>query len=217
MGIELDLELPDVEVLRNFRDSKGNYVIELQSTKKSGICRKCGKKIRCFKGYGEWITIRHLPILGREVYLKIRPRRYQCLECDNEPTTTEKFSWRASGKSYTRAYQDHVLRCLINSSVKDVCLKENLGEKNLEAMLSESCFGENPLDHVSYIGTLGLDEIALKKGHRDFVVIVSSRYKGRTQLLHVLPDRKKETVCKFLKLIPDALKATIDDVATDMA
>ena len=216
MGIELDLELPDVEVLRSFRDNKGNYVIELQSTKKSGICRKCGKKIRNFKGYGEWIMIRHLPILGREVYLKIRPRRYQCLECDNEPTTTEEFSWRSPGKSYTRAYQDHVLRCLINSSVKDVCSKENLGEKHVEAMLSESCFGKNPLDHISYIGTLGLDELALKKGHRDFVVIVSSRHEGRTQLLHVLPDRKKETVCEFLKLIPDALKTTIHDVATDM-
>jgi len=35
-------------------------------------------------------------------------------------------------------------------------------------------------------------------------------------LLHVLPDRKKETVCEFLKLIPDALKTTIHDVATDM-
>lgn len=216
MGIELDLELPDVEILKVSRDSKGNYVIELHSTNKSGVCRKCGKEIRHFKGYDEWITIRHLPILGREVYLKIRPRRYQCLECDNEPTTTERFSWRSSGKSYTKAYQDHVLRCLISSSVEDVCLKEKLGEKQVEAMLSESCFGKNPLDHISYIGTLGLDEIALKKGHRDFVAIASSHYEGRTQLVGVLPDRKKETVCKFLKLIPDALKTTIDDVATDM-
>lgn len=216
MEFDLDLELPDVEVLRSFRDNKGDYIIELRSTKKSGICRKCGKVIRHFKGYDEWITIRHLPILGREVYLKIRPRRYQCLECDNEPTTTERLSWRDSGKNYTKAYRDHVLRCLINSSVEDVCLKENLGEKHVEAMLSESYFGQNPLDHISYIGTLGLDEIALKKGHRDFVVIVSSRFEGRTQLLGVLPDRKKETVLEFLKLIPDTVKNTINDVATDM-
>ena len=165
MGFDLDLELPDVEVLRSFRDNKGNYIIELQSTKKTGICRKCGREIRHFRGYDEWITIRHLPILGREVYLKIRPRRYQCLECDDEPTTTEQFSWRSPGKSYTKAYRDHVLRCLINSSIEDVCLKEQLGEKQVEAMLSESFFGENPLNHISYIGTLGLDEIALKKGH----------------------------------------------------
>lgn len=216
MGFDLDLELPDVEILKVSRNSQGNYVIELRSTKKTGVCRKCGKEIRHFKGYDEWITIRHLPILGREVYLKIRPRRYQCLECDNEPTTSERFPWRVPGKSHTKAYRDHVLRCLINSSIEDVCLKENLGEKHVEAMLSGSHFGENPLDHIPYIGTLGLDEIALKKGHRDFVVIVSSHYEGRTQLLGILPDRKKETVCKFLRRIPDALKATIDEVATDM-
>lgn len=216
MGIELDLELPDVEILNVSRDNNGDYIIELHSTRKSGVCQKCGKEIRHFRGYDQWITIRHLPILGRKVYLKIRPRRYQCLDCDNEPTTTERYSWRAPGKSYTKAYQDHVLRSLINSNIKDVCLKEKLGEKHIEAMLSESYFGQNPLDHIPHIGTLGLDEIALKKGHRDFVVIVSSHYEGRTKLLGVLPDRKKDTVRKFLKLIPDALKATIDEVATDM-
>ncbi|WP_394707097.1 hypothetical protein [uncultured Desulfobacter sp.] len=40
-----------------------------------------------------------MPILGRKVYLKIRPRRTQCLECDNEPTTTERYPWRVPEKS----------------------------------------------------------------------------------------------------------------------
>ncbi|MGD9826152.1 transposase family protein, partial [Desulfobacter sp.] len=61
----------------------------------------CGRETQRFIGYDEWITIRHLPILGRKVYLKIRPRRTQCLECDNEPTTTERYPWRVPGKSYT--------------------------------------------------------------------------------------------------------------------
>ena len=121
------------------------------------------------------------------MYLKIRPRRTQCLECDNEPTTTERYPWRVPGKSYTTAYRDHVLKCLINSTVEDVCLKEGLGEKYVESMLSQSFFGEAPLDHISHIGTLGLDEIALKKGHQDFVVIVSSRYEENTRLIEVLP------------------------------
>ena len=45
---------------------------------------------------------------------------------------------------------------------------------------------------------------------------VSYHHEGRTILLGVLPDRKKETVRKFLKLISDPLKTTINDVATDM-
>jgi transposase len=72
------------------------------------------------------------------------------------------------------------------------------------------------VNHITHIGTLGLDEIALKKGHKDFVVIVSSHTEGQTRVLGVLPDRKKETVIQFLEQIPDKLKATIESVATDM-
>jgi len=95
-------------------------------------------------------------------------------------------------------------------------MKEGLGAKQVESMLSRSFFGEEPVNHISYIGTLGLDEIALKKGHKDFVVIVSSHTEGETRVLGVLPDRKKETVVQFLNQIPDKLKATIESVATDM-
>jgi len=83
-------------------------------------------------------------------------------------------------------------------------------------MLSGSFFGEEPVNHITHIGTLGLDEIALKKGHKDFVVIVSSHTEEQTRVLGVLPDRKKETVIQFLEQIPDKLKATIENVATDM-
>ena len=130
--------------------------------------------------------------------MRIRPKRYQCFECDNDPTTTEEFSWRAPGKSYTRAYQEHVLRILMNSTIEDVCLKERLGEKHVESMLSESFFGEDPLKHISKIGTLGLDEIALKKGHQNFVVIVSSRIEKRTMFLEFSLTAKKKLCFAFL-------------------
>ena len=78
MRFELDLELPDVELLDVSRNGKGDYVIELHSTKKVVRCRKCGRELVSFKGYDDWIEIRHLPVFGRKVYLRIRPRRYQC-------------------------------------------------------------------------------------------------------------------------------------------
>jgi len=67
------------------------------------------------------------------------------------------------------------------------------------------------------IGTLGLDEIALKKGHRDFVVIVTARMEnGRVAILGVLADRQKDTVVEFLRSIPERLKKTIQTVCSDM-
>jgi transposase len=61
-----------------------------------------------------------------------------------------------------------------------------------------------------------LDEIALKKGHKDCVVIVSTRIDDSVQILGVSSDRKKETVKKFLELIPERIKKTIKIVCSDM-
>ena len=55
-----------------------------------------------------------------------------------------------------------------------------------------------------------MDEIALKKGHRGFVVFVTTRdAESQLKLLGVLPDRQIETVEKFLSAIPQSLRATV--------
>jgi transposase len=57
----------------------------------------------------------------------------------------------------------------------------------------------------------------LLKGHRDFVIIVSARDdKGKPVVLAVLEDRKKETVVAFLKSIQERLRATVEEVCTDL-
>ena len=67
------------------------------------------------------------------------------------------------------------------------------------------------------IEILGIDEIALKKGHRDYVVLVTTPliHKG-VKVLAVLANRKKETVVKFFASIPAHLRQTIERVCTDM-
>lgn len=64
---------------------------------------------------------------------------------------------------------------------------------------------------------LGVDEIALKKGHRDFVTIVTARLQGgRVVILAVLADREKDTLVAFLRSIPQRLSQTIHTVCCDM-
>lgn len=64
---------------------------------------------------------------------------------------------------------------------------------------------------------LGLDEIALTKGHDDLVTVVTRRRAaGEVAVLAVLPDRCKETVKAFLESIPEPLKATVRQVCTDL-
>ena len=63
---------------------------------------------------------------------------------------------------------------------------------------------------------IGLDEISLKKGHRDYVAIITGRIAQETVILGVLPDRKKATVKAFLRGIPKRLRRTIYTVCSDM-
>lgn len=63
---------------------------------------------------------------------------------------------------------------------------------------------------------LGLDEILLQKGYRDFVPIITGRIETETGILGVLPHRKKATVKAFLRSIPKRLHHTIHAVCTDM-
>ncbi len=64
---------------------------------------------------------------------------------------------------------------------------------------------------------LGIDEVALLKGHRDFVAVISAQtVDGDLQVLAVLPNRLKATLGAWLQTIPTAIRARITTVCTDM-
>ncbi|KAF0106395.1 MAG: transposase [Anaerolineaceae bacterium] len=84
-------------------------------------------------------------------------------------------------------------------------------------MLERLIATEVDWSQYTHLGTLGLDESALKKGHRDSVVIVTARLAdGQVVLLGGLANRRKETVAKFLRSIPEQLKSTIHTACCDM-
>jgi transposase len=80
------LDIPEVRVLNAELNPRGDCTITVESTREGTRCRKCGREIKDFHGVDEWITLRHLPILGRRVYLRLRPKRYRCPYCEGGPT-----------------------------------------------------------------------------------------------------------------------------------
>jgi transposase len=193
------------------------FVLTVSSTLKGATCQQCGKVIDKFYGYGKEITLRHLPIFETSVWIKIKPKRYQCPDCDTHPTTTQTCRWYDSKSPHTKAYEQWLLRDLINSTLTDVSMKRGIGEAAVEGIINRHISQQVDWQSIQTIPLLGIDEIALKKGHKDFVVIISAiNAQGDKHLLAVLPDRKKDTVKAFLSSIPAAQKATIQRVCVDM-
>ncbi len=99
--IEVPLDIPDVQVLNTQITDQGEFVITLESSLNHTFCRQCGQKITQFHGYDEWVTVRHLSILGRPVYVRYRPKRYRCSDCEGKPRKARKLHLRPE-KALTR-------------------------------------------------------------------------------------------------------------------
>lgn len=213
---EIQLNIPDVKILNIETTKTNDLVITVKSMKKSTKCHKCGQNIKKIHGYGEAIMLRHLPILGQSVYIRLRPARFQSGDCDNQPTTTEESDWYNRRSKFTKVYEEWLMKMLINSTISDVARKESVSYDDVEGVLDRQIAAQVDWSDITELPFFGLDEIALKKGHKDFVVIVSTRINDNVKILAVLPDRKKETVKRFLNQMPEPIKKTVGTVCCDM-
>jgi transposase len=215
--ITIPLDIPDVRVLQTSLNERGGIIITIESTKAGTPCRKCGKWITKLHGRDEWVTIRHLPAFGRPTYLRYRPNRYQCQDCEGHPTTTQRLEWHDANSPHSFAYDNHILLQLVNSTVEDVSLKEGLAYESMAGALERRIEGSVDWTGIAEIEILGLDEIALKKGHRDYVTLVTGRlWNGEIMILGVLPGHEKAEVTEFLRSIPLRIVQTVQTVCCDL-
>lgn len=189
--------------------------IRVKSTKEEILCRQCGRPTKPH-GLGRPLTLRHLPILGKETYIEITPRRGRCSHCDDDPTTTQRLDWYDTNSKFTKPYEQHLLFELVNSTVADVSRKEGVDYHAVSDVIDKHVEEEIDFAKISALGIIGLDEISLKKGYQDYVTLVTYRISDEVKLLAVLKGRKKETVEAFLSKIPKRLKLTIKAVCCDL-
>jgi transposase len=69
------LDIPEVQVLEIELTPGGDYTLTVESTRAGTQGRACGREIREVHGADEGITLSPLPILGREVFIRLRPQR----------------------------------------------------------------------------------------------------------------------------------------------
>ena len=210
------LALPHIEVDEVERDREGNYRVTIQSTERGTCCHQCGHFIDHFYGQGEFITLRHLALFDRQAELRLRPPRYQCQRCPGQPTTTQRATWYDARSRCTKAFEHHILLACVNSTVWDVSIKEGIGYEIVRGIIDRHIAKEVDWQAIKNLKIIGIDEISLKKGHQDFVTIVTGRMDDETVVLGMLSDRKKETVKEFFMSIPKRLRKQVRFICSDM-
>lgn len=213
--MELLIDLPNIQIHDAFEDRSGHYILTVISTEKGTHCHKCGKRIDKSNGHSEFIELRHLDILGKQVYLRIRLPRYQC-DCDGQPTTTQQVSWFTRRSGFTKAFEEHLLLSCVNSTIADVAIKEKVSYELVSGAVDRNIDKSVDWESIKILDVIGVDEISLKKGHQDFVAIVTGRSDDKIQVLGVLKDRSKQTVKQFFSSIPKRLRISVRYVCSDM-
>ena len=190
--LRIPLDIPNVKVLHMEITPGEKVIIEVESTLSTTRCRQCGQEINCNYGHGETITLRHLAVFGMETHIQLRPRRGQCKWCADTPTTTQVLSWYTPRSPHTQAYDAHLVKQLVNSTIEDVSMKESVGYDAVVGALNRQVDVDIDWSAITDLSTVGIDEIAMRKGHKDYAAIITGRQSdGQVRILAVLPDRKK--------------------------
>lgn len=213
----LPLDIDSVEILSQTIDAKGNIIFDVVSTCTETTCHKCGKSATKRVGTNPPIEIQHTSILDRPVILRIKSVRYECEHCDDRTTTTEKYDWVAKGGKITKGLEKYILRCVISSTIQDVARKEQVSYRIVERVIENNIPPEIDWDQIDSLHTMGIDEISNRKGHQDYIAVITHRDKhDNTSVLAILDSRLGVDVLKFFNSIPEHIRKTVQSVCTDM-
>jgi transposase len=206
-----DIKVVDVRTNLSARE----ITISVESTRKHILCRQCGESTKPH-GVGRKLRLRHLPMFGKETIIEIIPRRGRCESCDGGSTTTEVLNWYDAKSKLTKPLEHHLLFELVNSTVADVSRKADIDYHTVDGLISRYIETDIDFSAIKTLGVLGIDEISIKKGYRDFVTLITYRVDGKVNILGVVNGREMSTVIQFLRTIPISLRNSVRAVCCDL-
>ena len=173
---------------------EGEYLIfEAEMVTKDIPCPDCGTTGIIFKG-SKWRRLL-LPLIGRKrCLLDLLIHRVQCLRCKH--IWWPQLSFMLGKHSYARSFALQVLDLLKMATIKDVANYMRVGWdmiKDIHKLKLKTMYKTRPLKNIKYIG---IDEFAIKKGHKYMTIFVDLRY-GR--VIHAVEGKSKKAILPFLK------------------
>jgi len=163
------------------------------------------------------MELRHLPVLGYKTFIQLTPKRGICSDCDEKPiSTTQTLDWYDRNARQTKPYEQHLLFDLINSTVSDISRKEEVDYHAIDKIIDKHIATAVDFALIFYLGVLGVDEISLRKGKKQYVTVITYRHNDEVRILKVLEGRSGEAVEAFFKSIPKRLRKTVSAVCSDL-
>ncbi|KIC72048.1 Transposase [Neochlamydia sp. EPS4] len=156
---------------------------------------------------------RDVDLAGRACYLEIDLRRFECQECCC--TFNEPLDFACPYRHYTKRYEQEVYKCCQETTATYTGLKFGMSDKTAaEIYYREAKSKQRHLQSLLPTQVMGIDEIAIHKGHKDFAVVITDLTNKR--VIDILKDRKKATLKDYMAACNEEFKKEIKFVAIDL-
>tara|TARA_B100001105_G_C22352552_1_gene426390 strand:+ start:57 stop:1352 length:1296 start_codon:yes stop_codon:yes gene_type:complete len=215
-SLTINIELENFVITSSEEDAT-NITAYGQTTESNVRCRVCAKPTHHFHGHDKIRHLQHLSVCGKKLILSYQPRRYICdSQSCNDATTTATPCFHHAKSQFTYELENTLMLGLINSTIADVSKKYNVTKDDVQGILDRHISGEVDWSRFDRLDVIGIDEIAIKKGRKDFVSVITALNNSKVTILGVVLGRKKRDIKRFLKSIPTRLKKTVTAVCVDM-
>jgi transposase len=175
------------------------------------ICPRCGTLSQHIHQY-RCRRVRDLPLAGHICFVEFDGRRFKCPFCRSP--FTESLPLIAPSARLTQRYASYVFELCRATTLQAVHQRERLGYKTVEALYYREAARRAASLLTAPVRRLGIDEIALKKGHDQYVLVLSDL--ERRCVITVLPDRSKESLEAYLATWTEEARAAVSEVALDL-
>lgn len=175
------------------------------------LCTHCGS-LSSAVHQEEHRCIRHLDVWGKRTFLHFMARRFRCEQCGR--TFTEELPFVDSNRRQSLAFEKHIHQSCLGSTCKVVAVREGLSHSTVKEIFNYWAALKETCRVPGTTRVLGIDEISLKKRHKQFVLVISDI--SRKCILAVLPDREKKTLEHWMDGLSPQERKSIRFVSIDM-
>lgn len=166
-------------------------VIAIQTQPHEAVCPCCGRKTKRVHDY-RWQMIKSLPYAGKEVFLRLRKRRYVC-QCGKK--FNEKYDFLPRYYRMTRdVYMSILNDCKSTYSYKDICKRHNVSFNTVARVLDFYDRGIYKCPEV-----LSIDEFKGNTGGEKYNCILTDPKEHK--VLDILKSRSQNSLMDYFRVL----------------
>lgn len=174
------------------------------------ICPDCQQPSAAIHEYKPQL-VRDVSAFGMECYLDYVRRRFKCHHC--KKPFTEQLGAVSLGR-YTVRYEHYIFEQYRQATIAEIAYQENLGYKAAQGIFYRQAEIRVGQFNSQPVRRLGVDEISLKKGHQQFMLVLSDL--DRHCVIATLEDRHMERLEAWFEDLTETQRQAIVEVSMDM-